>query len=270
MYQRVKIVYNSLVLKKQRYTRKTISSSAVAKLQRDFLKRAGPAMKLMWELSDSFPNIALTVKNSEGRIVFTNRFNADISGWSSPKDMIGYTSEELYPPDQAAVYAGRDREVFESGKPIVERLYGFVADRSTDLNCVTIRPVIGLGGARIGTATIYHRAQTKMKPFNWYDPIRRSIAHLNEHYAENVSVEQLARLSHYSVAQFRKLFAKLMHTSPSQYVIQVRINAAKTLLRTTDRRVTDIAAETGFCDHSHFIKTFRATTGMTPNEFRRS
>ena len=61
-----------------------------------------------------------------------------------------------------------------------------------------------------------------------------------------------------------------MHMSPSQCVIQVRINAAKTLLRTTDRRVTDIAAETGFCDHSHFIKTFRAATGMTPNEFRRS
>ena len=256
--------------KRQRYTHRTISAAAVAKLQRDFLKKAGPSMKLMWELSDSFPDIALTVKNREGRIVFTNRFNASISGWSSPADQIGYTSEELYPPDQAAVYGGRDREVFESGKPIVERLYGFVADRSTDLNCVTVRPVIGLGGSRIGTATIYHRAQTKMKSFNWYDPIRRSVAYLNEHYAENVSVDQLARLSHYSAAQFRKLFQKLMRMSPSAYVIQVRINAAKTLLKTTDRLISDIAAETGFCDHSHFIKTFRATTGLTPNEFRRS
>ena len=256
--------------KRQRYTRKTVSASAVAKLQRDFLRKTGPAMKLMWELADSFPDIALTVKNHEGRIVFTNRFNASISGWSSPVDQIGYTSEELYPPDQAAVYGGRDREVLESGKPIVQRLYGFVADRSTDLNCVTVRPVIGLDGSRIGTATIYHRAQKKLKSFNWYDPIRKSIAYLNEHYAEPVSVERLARLSHYSVAQFRKLFVKLMHMSPSQYVTQVRINAAKTLLKTTDRLIADIAAETGFCDHSHFIKTFRAATGLTPNEFRRS
>lgn len=254
--------------KRQRYTGKTISASAVARLQRDFLKEAGPSMKLMWELSDSFPDIALTIKNGEGRIVFTNRFNSSISGWSSPADQIGYTSEELYPPDQAAVYAGRDREVFETGKPIVERLYGFVADRSTDLNCVTVRPIIGLDGSRIGTATIYHRAQTKMKSFNWYDPIRRSVAFLNAHYAENVSVARLARISHYSVAQFRKLFTRLMQMSPSQYVTQVRINAAKTLLRTTDRRITDIAAETGFCDHSHFIKTFRAATAQTPTEFR--
>ena len=256
--------------KRQRYTGKTISASAVARLQQDFLKKAGPAMKLMWELADSFPDIALTVKNREGRIVFTNRFNASISGWSSPADQIGYTSAELYPPDQAAVYGGRDREVLESGRPIVERLYGFVADRSTDLNCVTIRPVIGLGGSRIGTATIYHRAQKNTKSFNWYDPIRKSVAYLNTHYADNISVEQLARLSHYSVAQFRKLFQKLMRMSPSAYVIQVRINAAKTLLKTTDRLIADIATETGFCDHSHFIKTFRAATGQTPNEFRRS
>ena len=256
--------------KRQRYTGKTVSRTTVARLQREFLREAGPSMKLMWELADSFPDIALTVKNRDGRIVFTNRFNASISGWSSPADQIGYTSAELYPPDQAAVYGGRDREVLESGKPIVERLYGFVANRSTDLNCVTIRPVVGLDGSRIGTATIYHRAEKKMKSFNWYDPIRKSIAHLNAHYAENVSVGNLAAISHYSIAQFRKLFVKLMHMSPSQYVTQVRINAAKTLLRTTDKLIADIAAETGFCDHSHFIKSFRNATGLTPNEFRRS
>lgn len=255
---------------RERYTGKSVSTSAVTRLRHDFLKKAGPSMKLMWELADSFPDIALTVKNRDGRIVFTNRFNALIAGWSSPADLIGYTSEELYPPDQAAVYGERDREVLESGKPIVERLYGFVADRSTDLNCVTVRPIIGLDGTRIGTATIYHRAQKKMKPFTWYNPIRKSVSFINIHYSENISVEQLARLSHYSIAQFRKLFQRLMRMSPSAYLIHVRVNAAKTLLKTTDRIIADIAAETGFCDHSHFIKTFRAATGQTPNEFRRS
>ena len=256
--------------KRKRYTRLTRTPATVAKLQRAFLKKAGPAMKLMWDLSESFPDIALTVKDHEGRIVFTNRFNAVISGWSTSADQIGYTSEELYPPDLAAVYAGRDREVFETGRPIVERLYGFVADRSTDLNCVTVRPVVGLDGTRIGTATIYHRAQVKMKAVNWYDPIRRSIAHLNEHYAENIPVVKLAKIANYSVAQFRKLFVKLTQMSPSAYVTNVRINAAKTLLRTTDRRITDIALETGFYDHAHFIRSFRKQTGTTPADYRNS
>ena len=68
LYQKCQKVYNSLVGKRQRYTPKTVSRETVARLQREFLKLAGPSMKLMWELSDSFPDIALTVKNRDGRI----------------------------------------------------------------------------------------------------------------------------------------------------------------------------------------------------------
>ena len=149
----------------------------------DFLRATGPAMELMMDMFDRMPNVAFTIKNAEGRIMYTNRYNAEVSGWKHADDLRGYTSEELYPPDQAAVYAGRDREVMESGIPIVERVYGFVADRSDSLNCVTVRPVVGLDGTRVGTATVYWRAQQKMQAANWYNPIRRSIVYLNEHYA---------------------------------------------------------------------------------------
>ena len=166
------------------------------------------------------------------------------------------------------MYANRDREVMESGVPIVERIYGFVADRSDSLNCVTVRPVVGLDGSRIGTATIYWRAQQKMMPANWYNPIRKAVVYLNDHYAENVTVEHLAGISGYSVAQFRRLFHSLVGMAPSEYVTSVRINAAKTLLRTTGKHIIDIAAETGFFDHSHFIRTFKRKTGLTPAQYR--
>ena len=48
-----------------------------------------------------------------------------------------------------------------------------------------------------------------------------------------------------------------------------RINAAKTILRTTDKRVGDVALETGFFDHAHFIRTFKRKTGLTPAQYRR-
>lgn len=262
-------MYNSLVAYQTRYTRITIPAAKIARWRREFFKGAGPAMKLLVETMEKLPNVACTVKNAAGRIMHTNRYNVAVSGWQSLDDMLGYTSEELYPPDQAAVYAGRDREVMETGVSIIDRIYGFVADRSTDLNCVSVRPVIATDGTRIGTLTTYYRAQRRMGAVNWYDQIRKSIVHLNDHYADNVSVEGLAALSHYSVAQFRKLFRSLTQMSPSRYISQVRVNAAKTLLTTTDKLITDIAAETGFCDHSHFIKTFRRFTGKTPNAFRR-
>ncbi len=264
----IRKVYNPLMKFKTRYTEKTIPREHVQKMRQSFLKMAGPSMQLLIDLMENMPGISLCIKNAEGRIVHTNRYNVEVSGWRTIDDMLGYTSEELYPPDQAAVYANRDREVMETGVPIVERIYGFVADRSDNLNCVTVRPVLSTGGKRIGTATIYWRAQQKMLPTNWYNPIRKAIVHLNEHYAENVTVEQLARISHYSEAQFRRLFHALTHMAPSDYITNVRINAAKTLLRTTDRRISDIATETGFFDHAHFIRTFKRLTGTTPAKYR--
>ena len=255
---------------RKRYTAKTIPGERVAAMQRKFLKSAGPAMQLLVDLMENAPNMSLCVKNSKGRIMFTNHYNARISGWRSIDDMLGYTSEELYPPDQAAVYANRDREVVETGVPIVERVYGFVADRSSNLNCVTVRPVVSVDGKRIGTATIYWRAQQKMRTVNWYDPIHKAVIFLNEHYAESISVSKLAKIAHYSPAQFRRLFHSLTQMSPSEYITSVRVNAAKTLLGTTDRRIADIAAEVGFFDHAHFIRTFKSVVGQTPAKYRKS
>ena len=237
LHPRVRKVYNSLMKFRTRFSKKAIPPGRI---------------------------------ETEGRIMYTNKFNADISGWRSKEEMIGYTSEELYEPGRAAVYANRDREVMATGVPIVERLYGFVADRSDSLNCVTVRPVVSVEGRRIGTATIYWRAQRKMSAANWYEPIRKATAFLNRHYAENVSVAELARVAHYSPAQFRRRFSEIMQMAPSEYIATVRINNAKTLLRTTDRRVADIAADVGFFDHSHFIRTFRAVVGTTPAKYRRS
>ena len=252
-----------------RYSKQTVPRERLMRMRQAFLKKAGPSMQLLMDLMESMPNVSFCVKNAAGRIMHVNRYNADISGWRSVDDMLGYTSEELYPPDQAAVYANRDREVMETGVPIVERLYGLVADHSNNLNCVTIRPVVSIGGKRIGTATIYWRAQQKMKSTNWYAPIRNAIVFLNDHYAENVTVEQLANIAHYSVAQFRRLFHALMQMSPSDYISTMRINAAKTMLTTTDKRIGDIAAETGFFDHAHLIRTFKSAVGVTPAKYRR-
>ena len=251
-----------------RYSKKTVSREEVERIREAFFQAAGPTLRLLIDLMETLPNVAFTLKDAKGRLVHTNPYNVMISGWRTMYDMVGYTSEELYPPDQAAVYAGRDREVFETGVPIVNRVFGFVANRLTDLNCVTVRPVVGTDGTRIGTATVYFRAQAKMQVANWYDPIRQAITYLNDHYKEKVPIERLALMSNYSVAQFRKHFRKLTQMSPSDYIARVRVNAAQTLLATTDKLITDIAAETGFYDHSHFIRTFRLLTGMTPAKYR--
>ena len=48
-----------------------------------------------------------------------------------------------------------------------------------------------------------------------------------------------------------------------------RINAAKTILRTTDKRVGDVAQETGSFDHAHLIRTFKRKTDLSTAQYRR-
>lgn len=258
-----------LMKKRTRYSSNVITPERVLEMQKDFMKKAGPQIQLLVDLMANIPGVSLCIKNSDGRIMFTNRFNAEISGWRSVNDMLGYTSEELYPPVQAAVYAGRDKEVLRTGTPIIERMYGFVADKSDNLNCVTVRPVLSKSGKRIGTATIYWRAQTKMAPAFWYERIRKAVVYMNRHYAEKIPIDELARKCGYSPAQFRRHFNMLMHMSPTEYLTNVRINVAKTLLSTTSNRITDIASQTGFFDHSHFIRSFKDITGESPARYRK-
>lgn len=254
---------------RHRYNPLTRPPESCRKCRDDFFARADNTFRLLVSMVGSLPNVALFAKDADGRIVCMNAYGIELAGWRSLDDVLGYTSEELYEPDLAADYAARTREVLETGVPIVGRLCGNAADRSDALSCVSVYPVEDAKGRRIGTVTAYYRADAKHGPSRWYGPIRKAIAHLDRHLNENVTVEELAAISRYSVARFRKLFRAATQMSPSVYLQHARVNAAKTLLKTTDKLIADIAAETGFYDQPHFIRTFARITGLTPARFRR-
>ena len=64
------------------------------------------------------------------------------------------------------------------------------------------------------------------------------------------------------------IFSKITGFSLWDYIIARRIERAKHLLLSTDRKVLDIAFECGFQNSVHFNKCFRRQTGMTPGEYR--
>ena len=69
-----------------------------------------------------------------------------------------------------------------------------------------------------------------------------------------------------------QLFRKLKNVtgqSPADYIKQLRLQKAKKLLETTDKRVGEAAFETGFESVSHFTKVFRKRYGFKPSELKR-
>lgn len=99
--------------------------------------------------------------------------------------------------------------------------------------------------------------------------LRRVTDWMAEHLADEFSLARLAEQVGMSEFHFCRLFKRATGVSPSQYQIRLRMDAARRLLRETDRSVIDIGNEIGYSNPSHFARLFRKETGLTPSDYRR-
>ena len=100
-------------------------------------------------------------------------------------------------------------------------------------------------------------------------PVSASVAYLDEHFAQPLRIEQVAASVFLSPDHFTRVFAAAMGRTPSDYLRHLRLERAKTLLRTTDTPISQVAAQSGFGEAPYFVRTFRAAMGVTPRAFRR-
>lgn len=98
----------------------------------------------------------------------------------------------------------------------------------------------------------------------------RLISTLEQRFSEPWTLEQMAKLARVSRTNLLRVFRQATGKSPVDYLIGLRIEAAKRLLRQTGLSMTDIALETGFGDSNYFARQFRLVTGRTPTAFRRA
>ena len=99
--------------------------------------------------------------------------------------------------------------------------------------------------------------------------IKEAVSYITQNYASNITVPELAARVNLPTTQFTRIFKRQTESTPAQYIARTRINAARVLLESTDRLMTDIAIATGFYDHAHFIKTFKSIVGVTPSRYRK-
>ena len=90
---------------------------------------------------------------------------------------------------------------------------------------------------------------------------------LSEHIAENLSVEEIARLSGISVSKLKGLFREkggVLHT-----FIRMKIERAKRMIETRQMNFSEIADALGFASLHYFSRTFKTVTGVSPSQFSR-
>ena len=99
--------------------------------------------------------------------------------------------------------------------------------------------------------------------------ICRAIDYMRRHYAEPMNLLQLAGLAGMSESNFRHRFTLLMGMPPIEYLLRLRIEAAKKMLRIRDVSVADVSLRSGFQDCNYFTRKFRELTGTPPSRYRR-
>jgi two-component system response regulator YesN len=92
--------------------------------------------------------------------------------------------------------------------------------------------------------------------------------YINEHYAEDLSLNSLSDMVFLNPNYLSNIFAKETSYTLNKYIKKVRMEKAGELLLNTNKKIATIAKETGYTSTSYFIKAFQSIYGTTPEKFR--
>ena len=239
------------------------------RFQQGFFKRAGRNAKVFITMINELPDVGFYIKDAQGRIVTLNRRNCEICNLKDEMDAVGKRSDQLFSEQLASAYMADDQAVLKTGKPIVNRLSAYPNDYSSNFEYKSVYPIKGRNGRIIGTTCLYRLVPNPEKVPSWHGLMKKITLYINDHYAEDISVSQLARLIGTSTSKFTRAFIRTLSITPGKYINNIRLTAARQMLETTDKTLVEIAQETGFYDLSHFTRTFKKEFGKTPGRYRR-
>lgn len=100
------------------------------------------------------------------------------------------------------------------------------------------------------------------------DRIKQVILYIDEHYTENITLEELARISSYSPTHLSKCFRDATGVPPIRYLNNVRIEQAKYLLQYSSEPINRVMERCGFSDAAYFSRAFKKMLGYSPQTFR--
>lgn len=100
--------------------------------------------------------------------------------------------------------------------------------------------------------------------------VSTAIEYMKQYYMEPITVQKIADYCCLSSSYFYKIFLATAHTTPNQYLIKIRLSAAKSLLVTTALPISEIATSCGFNSQAYFSDCFKRQYAITPKDFRNS
>lgn len=101
------------------------------------------------------------------------------------------------------------------------------------------------------------------------DKMKLIVKYVENNYADNITIEDMANLCDFSQSHFMKFFKNNMEVSFIEYLNNYRLTMASRLLISSSSSIIAISMESGFDNLSYFNRLFKKKYDMTPSEFRR-
>lgn len=98
----------------------------------------------------------------------------------------------------------------------------------------------------------------------------KAIDWIYNHFTENFAISDAAAVIGISEEHFCRMFKKYVGKRPFEYVTDLRIERAKSLIMYGEANVAEIASEVGYSDTSYFIRKFRQKEGVSPGKYRKN
>ena len=107
------------------------------------------------------------------------------------------------------------------------------------------------------------------KPDNVFRGVSdKLLTYIAKHCHEKLVLKDIADMCAYNPSYFSRIFKEYTGETFTDYLKKVRIEKASELLRSTDRKVTDILYEVGYSDRTKFFLHFKSVMGVTPLKYR--
>ena len=238
-----------------------ISGDVAVQIENDKPFHIGPGMLLYIPVGAKY--------KLKGRFLRAAVFAFDLTDENPlPEDRIPPSSPEEF--DEEKAHVTKDAEPFD--KPLL--LEDAEADRDRFIRmCNIATSAEGLWRAELSAELklmLLKLAETKSEGALPARMVEALDAYIRENCHDEISNTEIGAIFGYHPFYVSRMLKEKKGITLRQYIIAYRFKAAKRLLILTDKSIAEIAEETGFTDASYFAKSFKATFGMTPKDFRAS
>jgi AraC-like DNA-binding protein len=233
-----------------------------------WLRQLAPE-SMFHRIFDYLPDLTFFAKDARGRLMVASRRIYELYGLSDDRELVGLTDYDLNPDVMARAYTGDDERLLSGKAEVIERLeLWFDAQGLPDWAHVTKLPLKNHAGRIIGVMGVLRPPDARERQFPAFAVLSKAVVRLRSDFSGRLTIESLAAECGLSLRAIQRQFRRVFGLTPQEFLMKTRVAAACRLLRTTDRPLSEIAADCGFSDQSSFTQHFKRHLGLTPKIYR--